>query len=147
MTCFTSSGAGAVQHARTGPADHSVLREYPPAVPLGRPGVIGLTEEQRYLWDLEGVLHLKNCMSAQELQAARAAVDTYASFEARPHDLVEGFKVPKGGRGSFPHGFAFSPALEALAWHPKVTPAILELTVRSARVFHSRGYHYFTTHS
>ena len=120
----------AVQHARTEPADQSVLREYPPAAPVGRPGGIGLTEEQRYLWDLEGVLHLKNCISAQELHAARAAVDKYASFEAHPHDLVEGFQVPEGGRGSFPHGFAFHPALEALTWHPKVAPALLELTVR-----------------
>jgi hypothetical protein len=122
----------AVQHGRTGPGDQSVLHEYPPALPAGRPGGIGLTEEQRYLWDLEGVLHLKNCLSAQELLAARSAVDRYASFEARPHELVEGFQVPAGGRGSFPHGFAFDPALEALTWHPNVSPALLELTVREA---------------
>ena len=89
----------AVKHGRTGPADRSVLHKYPPALPVGRPGGIGLTEEQRYLWDLEGVLHLKNCLSAQELLAARSAVDRYASFEARPHELVEGFQVPEGGRG------------------------------------------------
>jgi hypothetical protein len=81
--------------------------------------VAGLSEEQRYLWDLQGVLHLKCCMTPAELAAARAAVDEYASFETHPQDLPEGFAVPEGGRGSFPHGFAFSEALESLAWWVK----------------------------
>ena len=118
----------AVEFLKTEPGDTDVLREYPPAPALGRPGEIGLTEEQRYLFDLEGVLHLKGCMSADELEAARAAVDEYASFESHPEDLPDGFSVPEGGRGNFPHGFAFSEALGSLAWHPKLAPAILELT-------------------
>ena len=120
----------AAQFRRTEPGDTELLREFPAAPALGRPGQIGLTDEQRYLWDLEGVLHLQGCLSAQELAAARAAVDEYASFESHPEDLPAGcgFSVPDGGRGNFPHGFAFSHALGALAWHPKVAPAILELT-------------------
>jgi hypothetical protein len=119
----------AARFAKTEPEDTQVMRAFPFApVPGRRPGQVGLTEEQRFLWDLEGVLHLRGVLSSSELKAARAAAAEYASFEGRPENLPVGFSVPDGGRGSFPHGFAFSEALASLAWHPKVTPAILELT-------------------
>lgn len=108
---------------RTEPADTAVMRDSPPAALPQRPGTIGLTDEQRYLMDLNGYLHIKGCLSVDEIAAAREAVDEYVSFTCHPEDLPEGFSVDP-----FAHGFAFHKALEALAWHPKVAPALLELT-------------------
>ena len=123
----------AAKYLKTEPADQDVMWQYPPA-PVGRrPGSIGLTEEQRYLFDLNGYLHLRGVLSSLELEAARAAVSEYVAHSSGGADspsppLPDGFDAPEGGRGNFPNGFAFSPALGALAWHPKLRNAILELT-------------------
>jgi ectoine hydroxylase-related dioxygenase (phytanoyl-CoA dioxygenase family) len=114
----------AAKYLKTEPADQDIMRRYPPAPAAGRPGSVGLTAEQRYLMDLNGYLHIKGVLTPVELEAARAAVSDYESASPVP----EGFEVPEGGRGNFPNGFAFSPALGALAWHPKLRNAILELT-------------------
>jgi len=43
--------------------------------------------------DLNGYLHLKGCLSTDEIAAAREAVDDYVSFTSHPEDLPEGFSV------------------------------------------------------
>ena len=48
-----------------------------------------MTPEQRYLFDINGYLHIPNVLSDSELVAARAAVDRYITTPA--DQLPEGF--------------------------------------------------------
>ena len=88
-----------------------------------------MTDEQRYLFDLQGFLHLKNALSTEELTAARRAAERYV--ETPPEDLPEGFGVD-GKR--YLHGFAFDKALEGLSLHPSIWPIIKELTNHKPRL-------------
>lgn len=82
-----------------------------------------MTEEQRYLFDLNGYLHLTNVLSEEELRAAREAAECYINT---PEDeLPEGFG--KDGKRHL-HGFAFDKALERLTLHPTTWPIIKEVT-------------------
>ena len=82
--------------------------------------------EQRYLFDVNGYLHIPNVLSNSELAAARSAVDRYV---ATPDDeLPEGFSRSKDGK-YYTNGFAFDKALEALIMHPSLWPIIKEFTL------------------
>ncbi len=82
-----------------------------------------MTPEQRYLFDLNGYLHLRGALSDGELRAAREAAERYvATPEA---ELPEGFG--KDGKRHL-HGFAFDKALEHLPLHPSIWPIVKELT-------------------
>ena len=82
-----------------------------------------MNEEQRYLFDLYGFLHLKNILSPEQLQAASDAAGRY--IESAEEDRPPDFKV--NGKGHS-HGFAFDRALENLAFLPGVWPIVLEFT-------------------
>ena len=84
-----------------------------------------MTPEQRYLFDINGYLHIPNVLSNSELVAARAAVDRYI---ATPEDqLPEGFSCSEDGK-YYANGFAFEKALESLIVHPCLWPIIKEFT-------------------
>ncbi|NKB68568.1 MAG: hypothetical protein GKR89_16015 [Candidatus Latescibacteria bacterium] len=84
-----------------------------------------MTPEQRYLFDINGYLHLPNVLSSRELAAARAAVDRYMGTP--PEELPEGFSCSEDGK-SYANGFAFDKALEALVVHPGWWPIVREFT-------------------
>tara|TARA_Y100000588_G_scaffold238832_1_gene252539 strand:+ start:3405 stop:4208 length:804 start_codon:yes stop_codon:yes gene_type:complete len=84
-----------------------------------------MTDEQRYLFDLFGYLHLKNALSPKELNAASEAANRY--IESAPEDRPPHFKGSLPEKG-FSHGFAFDRALERLVFLPTVWPIVLELT-------------------
>lgn len=84
-----------------------------------------MTPEQRYLFDINGYLHLPNVLSNRELAAGRAAIDRYI---ATPDDeLPEGFSRSDDGK-SYANGFAFDKALESLIFHPTLWPIVKEFT-------------------
>ena len=82
-----------------------------------------MTPEQRYLFDLNGYLHLHNALSDDELSAARKAAESYVTTPES--ELPEGFG--KDGKRHL-HGFAFDKALERLTVHPATWPIVTELT-------------------
>jgi len=88
-----------------------------------------MTEEQRYLFDLNGYLHIPKALSEGELEAAREAAERY--INTAPDDLPEGFSA-EGKRHV--HGFAFDPALGRLAMHPAIWPIVKELTNNKPRL-------------
>ena len=88
-----------------------------------------MTDEQRYLFDLRGYLHLKNAMSQEELTAARAAAQRYVNTP--PEELSEGFGLD-GTRHL--HGFSFDRTLERLTMHPAIWPILKELTNNKPRL-------------
>ena len=63
-----------------------------------------MTPEQRYLFDINGYLHLPNALSDSELAAARAAVDRYIATPDA--ELPEGFSRSDDGKADA-NGFAF----------------------------------------
>ena len=73
-----------------------------------------MTSKQRYLFDLNGYLHIKNVLSDEELREAQQAVER--CVRTSPDQL--------------PHGrnFAFDKSLEALTMHPVTWPIVKELT-------------------
>ena len=82
-----------------------------------------MSPEQRYLFDLNGYLHLKGVHEEKELKEAQAAADRYITTP--PEELPSGFYVD-GNR--YVDGFAFDKSLERLVCHPKTWPLILEFT-------------------
>ena len=82
-----------------------------------------MTPEQRYLFDLNGYLHLRQALSDRELNAAREAAERYVTTPESK--LPEGFG--KDGKRHL-HGFAFDRALERLTLHPAIWPIVTELT-------------------
>ncbi len=84
-----------------------------------------MTDEQRYLFDLFGFLHLKNVLTPEELEAASEAANRY--IDSAPKDRPQHFEGSKEEKG-FSHGFAFDRALEKLVFLPAVWPIVLELT-------------------
>lgn len=82
-----------------------------------------MNEEQRYLFDLYGFLHLQAALTPEQLDAASEAANRYIG--SAPEDLPPDFKI--NGKGHA-HGFAFDRALEELAFLPAVWPIVLELT-------------------
>jgi hypothetical protein len=88
-----------------------------------------MTNEQRYLYDLQGYLHLKNVLSTEELRAAQQAAERY--IKTPPEDLPDGFGID--GKRCL-HGFAFDKALERLCLHPSSWSIITELTNQRPRL-------------
>ena len=84
-----------------------------------------MTPEQRYLFDINGYLHIPNLLSDNELAAARAAIDRYTSTPDEA--LSEGFSRSEDSK-NYENGFAFDKALEALTLHPGLWPIIKEFT-------------------
>jgi ectoine hydroxylase-related dioxygenase (phytanoyl-CoA dioxygenase family) len=82
-----------------------------------------MSPEQRYLFDVFGYLHIENALTPAELKACQEAATRY--IYTPEEELPPGFSV--NGK-HYRHGFAFDPALEALARHPSIWPAIRELT-------------------
>ena len=82
-----------------------------------------MTPEQRYLFDLNGYLHLRQALSDDELNAAQKAAERYVTTPES--ELPEGFG--KDGKRHL-HGFAFDKALERLTVHPATWPIVTELT-------------------
>ena len=89
-----------------------------------------MTPTQRYLFDLNGYLHLKNVLSGTELKEAQDAVERY-------------IKIPPD---QLPHGwnFSFDKSLEALTMHPVTWPIIKELSDDKPRL--NRGSLAVDTH-
>lgn len=83
-----------------------------------------MTREQRYLFDLNGYLHLKGALSEEELSSARAAVESY--LRTPEEELPEGFGS-KNGR-IFENAFAWDKSLESLVFHPSFWPIVKEFT-------------------
>lgn len=80
---------------------------------------------QRYLFDLQGYLHIADVLSQEQLDAGRKAIDRYI---ATPDDqLDEGFARTTDGK-NYENGFAFDKALESIVVHPKLWPIIREFT-------------------
>ena len=84
-----------------------------------------MTPKQRYLFDINGYLHIRQVLNAEELAAAQAAVDRYISTPEE--ELPEGFSRSEDGK-YYANGFAFDKALEALVVHPGIWPIIKEFT-------------------
>ena len=84
-----------------------------------------MTQEQRYLFDLCGFLHLTNVLTPDELDAASEAAGRYIDSPAE--NLPSHFGGSENRKG-FAHGFAFDRALEKLVFLPAIWPVVLELT-------------------
>jgi hypothetical protein len=104
-----------------------------------------MSKEQRYLLDLQGFLIVEGALSADELDAAREAMDRLSGgiFHGTPElpvDWYEGCREEHmrgevsdtSGQqkydGHLKWAWAFDRAIEQLAVHPAVWPIILELT-------------------
>lgn len=82
-----------------------------------------MTEEQRYLLDLWGYIHIRNAFSGKELSNAQSAAERYVN--SKPEELPLGFGI-EGKRHL--NGFAFDKSLERLATHSTIWPIIREVT-------------------
>ena len=84
-----------------------------------------MTPTQRYLFDLQGYLHITDVLTPEQLASGRAAIDRYI---ATPDEqLPEGFARSADGK-NYENGFAFDKALESLVMHPALWPIIREFT-------------------
>ena len=84
-----------------------------------------MTPTQRYLFDLQGYLHIPDVLTPEQLASGRAAIDRYI---ATPDEqLPEGFARSADGK-NYENGFAFDKALESLVMHPALWPIIREFT-------------------
>jgi hypothetical protein len=95
-----------------------------------------MNDEQRYSLDLQGVLHIPCALTPAELASCRRAADRVVALQAQRGSLPEGCQLEVVG-GKFDEAvvgshydkvFSIEPALEALAFHPAVFPAVCELT-------------------
>lgn len=85
--------------------------------------------EQRYLLDLQGYLHIRGALAADELGAAQRAADRVVAAEAAG-SLPDGAILEKVGE-SYSHydkAFTVEKDLEALVFHPSFWPVVFELT-------------------
>ena len=100
-----------------------------------------MTPEQRYLFDINGYLHLHNVLRDSQLAASRSAIERYM---ATPDDqLPEGFSRSENKK-NYENGFAFDKVLESLVVHPVFWPIIKEFT--HDRPAFSRGTLLVDTH-
>lgn len=106
---------------------------------IGAPGLPqvagGMTDEQRYLFDIHGYCHLHSAIAGDELADCQRAAMDYINTPTE--QLPEGFKQTPGGK--FLHAHAWSPCLERLAMHPNVWPTVLELTDGKPKLLHESG--------
>ena len=90
-----------------------------------------MTPEQRYLFDLQGFLHLESPLSDAELGAAQDALSCLELIS--DEELPPGIERVNGG-GGYTNGFSFAPAFEHLAMHPSIWPMLKELTANKPRL-------------
>ena len=90
-----------------------------------------MTPEQRYLFDLQGFLHLESALSDAELSAAQNALSCLESIP--DEELPPGIERVNDG-GGYTNGFSFDPAFEHLAMHPSIWPMLKELTANRPRL-------------
>eukprot|EP01047_Picozoa_sp_COSAG01_P055946 COSAG01_NODE_6286_length_3753_cov_2.422003_1_plen_427_part_00 len=105
---------GAPYHV-AGPGDAELIESTPttllPALP---PVPGGMTDEQRYIFDIHGYCHLHNAVSGAELRECQAAAMEYVTAATTSgKQLPPGFTQTPGGK--FLHAHAWSPCLERLA--------------------------------
>ena len=84
-----------------------------------------MTPEQRYLFDINGYLHIPDVLSEAELAAAREAIERYVTTP--DEELPEGFSHSEDGK-MHENGFAWDKSLESIVVHPKLWPIIMEFT-------------------
>ena len=86
-----------------------------------------MNAKQKYLFDLNGYLHLKSVLAETELCSAQEAIDRLLEM---PSDKLPPGIVRGSGNGdtSFSNGFSADKSLESLTWHPSTRPIISELT-------------------
>lgn len=89
-----------------------------------------MTPKQRYLFDLNGYLHIKGVLSDEELGKTQEAVER--CVQTPPDELSHG------------RNFAFDKSLEALTLHPVTWPIVKELTGNKPRF--NRGSLVVETH-
>jgi hypothetical protein len=117
----------------------AALRLAPRGCGAGNMAWAMMTQEQRYLLDLQGYLVVEGALSAEELGAAREAMDRYSGGVFRgepplPDDWYEGCREEhardgaKRYDGHLKWAWAFDRAIESLCVHPAIWPIILELT-------------------
>ena len=106
-----------------------------------------MDNEQRFLLDLNGYLHLRGVLSSRELAACRAAADRHialceavADGSAAPDAVPEGFgngaKPGQPGGKGYSNGFAWEKPLEQLLFHRKLWPIVRSLNTIAASDSH-----------
>ncbi len=88
-----------------------------------------MTEEQRYLFDLTGYLHLEGAIGEEELAGALAAAERY--IQTPTEDLPSDFGSRDGRM--YDNGFAFDKSLERLVFQPSYWPIVKEFTTGKPR--------------
>jgi len=90
-----------------------------------------MTEKQKYLFDLNGYIHLKNALATDELNNAQAAIDRLLKMpsDKLPPGIERNNSAGAGnGDTAFSNGFSADKSLESLTRHPITSPIINELT-------------------
>ena len=88
-----------------------------------------MREQQRYLFDLTGYLHLEKAIRGEELAEAQAAAERY--IQTPPDELPPDFGS-RDGR-IYENGFAFEKSLEKLVFQPSYWPIVKEFTTGKPR--------------
>ena len=103
----------------------------------------GVTDTQRYLFDLTGYLHIQGALTSGELAAVQEAAERCIMCGANGEGRPDGFVTKPadlaphehGQRtAGFQHGFAFDPALEAVTMHRAIWPLVKEFTANQPRL-------------
>ena len=86
-----------------------------------------MTPEQRYFFDLTGYLHLEGVLQGAQLAAAQEAAQRY--IDTPPEDVPAGLEInlEREHFNLYINAFAFDKELEALAFHPRTWPIIIEM--------------------
>ena len=104
------------QGARDPQPDGRPIPDSPPAAAPQQAAFAGLSPEARYELDTHGITVLKSVLSASELEEARAAFDRMVQQPAAETHEYSHLKA-----------IVAEPALEALACHPALLMALVEL--------------------
>ncbi len=106
-----------------------------------------MDETEKYLFDINGYIVVRNALSAEDLALANEAVDHFAGeiLEGHEPSLTEGSKALEGSttRGDLngalawedPHGTPF----RAMLTNPKVVPYLHEIPGEGFRLDHDLG--------
>ena len=108
-----------------------------------------MTDDEKYLFDLNGYLHLEGVLQGEALKAAQDAAQRY--IDTPPDQVPDGFEInlEREHFNWYLHAFAFDKALEALTMHPVTWPIIKELLDEQPRLlggnmmvdFHGNVFH------
>jgi hypothetical protein len=99
-----------------------------------------MTPSQRYLFDLTGFLHIRGAVRGAELRAAQAAIERLVATPRHEREAAgfthqaDGNYPPDGPVARFEHAYAFDRALERVAMHPAIWPAVKECTAGQPRL-------------